>query len=185
MAVSLALASCGGREYVPRPTGYPRIDFPQHSYKVYDGGKCPFTFKYPAYAQVVPDTGAGTEPCWFNIAFPEFNAEIHLSYKDVSSFKNLYEMAEDARTFAYKHTVKAEDIFDSLYVVPQHRTSGVIYQIAGNTASSVQFYASDSSRHYLRGALYFGTHPNKDSLAPVVRFIKADIDTLIGSLQWK
>jgi gliding motility-associated lipoprotein GldD len=115
--------------------------------------------------------------------FPQFNGTIHFTYKPVESFKNLYAMSEDARTFAYKHSVKAEDIYDSVFARPDH-VSGVFYEIQGNTASSLQFYATDSA-HYLRAALYFYTHPNKDSLAPVIRFIHADMDTMLRSLRWR
>lgn len=170
--------------YTPKPTGYPRIDFPPKSYRLFDS-ICPFTFKYPAYARIVMDKSAGSGECWYDITIRQFKAKIHLTYKDVSDAKEFYKMSEDARTFAYKHTVKAEDIVDSPFVRRANRVSGIYYDIAGNTASAIQFYATDSTKHYLRGALYFDTRPNKDSLAPVIRFLHTDIDTLIRSLKWK
>jgi gliding motility-associated lipoprotein GldD len=169
---------------IPKPIGYPRIDFPDHAYKDYSGS-CPFSFRVPQYATVVPDTARGAEPCWFSIYFPKFNARIHMSYKRVASLSNLHDLTEDARTFAYKHTVKAEDIYDSMFYIPSHHVNGITYEIAGNTASSLQFFATDSNAHFLRGALYFFTHPNKDSLSPVIRFIRTDMDTLVRSLRWK
>jgi gliding motility-associated lipoprotein GldD len=183
LAAALLLAACQ-QNYSPKPTGYPRIDFPSKSYRQFDS-LCPFTFKYPAYAVVVPDKSAGASECWLDITFKQFNGKIHLTYKDISSKEEFYKMSEDARTFAYKHTVKAEDIVDSPFVRRAHRVSGIYYDIAGNTASSIQFYATDSAKHYLRGALYFDTRPNKDSLAPVIQFLHTDIDTLIRSLRWK
>ena len=62
---------------------------------------------------------------------------------------------------------------------------GVLYEIKGNAASSVQFYATDSTKHFLRGALYFNTVPNKDSLAPAIQFVEEDIIHLIETLSWK
>ena len=44
---------------------------------------------------------------------------------------------------------------------------------------------TDSVKHYLRGALYFNVEPNKDSLAPVLQFVKEDINVLIESFNWK
>ena len=94
-------------------------------------------------------------------------------------------MAADAHTFAYKHSEKAEDIFDSIYHFRNSHVSGIVWEITGNTASSYQFYATDSTKHYLRGSLYISAHPNKDSLTPVNRFLKMDIDTLLRTLRWK
>ncbi len=178
----LILASCGSNN-VPKPAGYPRIIFPDRAYQNYNS-KCPFSFRYPAYAKVVADSSDANEPCFLDMKFPQFNATVHLTYKPVSSFKNLYAMSEDARTFAYKHTVKAEDIIDSFFTNSKTHVSGIFYDIEGNTASSLQFYATDSQYHYIRAALYFNTHPNKDSLAPVIHFIHADMDTMLRSLRW-
>jgi hypothetical protein len=44
---------------------------------------------------------------------------------------------------------------------------------------------TDSTRNFLRGALYFETEPNKDSLAPVIDFFKKDMDQIINTLKWK
>jgi gliding motility-associated lipoprotein GldD len=181
---SFLLISCTESGYTPKPTGYPRIDLPKKEYTDFNSA-CPFSFRVPKYANVQPDKEKGSEACWYNIDYPQFNAKIHMSYKPVSSFKNFYEMSEDAHTFAYKHTVKAEDIYDSAFYFKPNHTSGYLFSIEGNTASAIQFYATDSSKHYLRGALYFNTKPNKDSLQPVVNFIRADIDTLLKSLRWR
>jgi hypothetical protein len=48
----------------------------------------------------------------------------------------------------------------------------------------VQFFLTDSSRHYLRGALYFNEQPRLDSIQPVLDFVKKDIDVMIRSLRW-
>ena len=180
--LTVLMVSCNSN-YVPKPAGYPRIVFPDHGYQTYNA-RCPFSFRFPVYAKVVVDSNTKDEPCFLDMKFPKFNATIHLTYRPVSSFKNLYAMSEDARTFAYKHTVKAEDIVDSFFTNHKTHVSGIFYDIEGNTASSLQFYATDSANHYLRAALYFNTHPNKDSLAPVIRFIHADMDTMLRSLRW-
>jgi len=49
----------------------------------------------------------------------------------------------------------------------------------------VQFYLTDSTKNYLRAALYFNTQPRLDSIQPVLNFIKKDIDVMIGSFKWK
>jgi gliding motility-associated lipoprotein GldD len=167
----IGLFSCN-QDYLPKPASYPRIDYPAHEYKIYRGD-CPFH-----------SSEAGAPPCWLNVDYKLFNAKLHLSYFDFKTKKELYKMTEDAHGFAYKHSSRAEDISESIFNYGKS-IHGVMYEIEGNTASSVQFYATDSVSHYLRGALYFNTHPKRDSLDPVIRFLQADIDTMLHSLKWK
>lgn len=176
------LVSCT-QDSLPRPTSYPRVDYPVRGYQLYKG-ECPFEFKFPVYAEVKKSTEQGASPCWLNVEFKQFNARLHLSYFDFRGKKELYKMTEDAHGFAYKHSSRAEDISESLFIYCKN-VHGIKYEIEGNTASAIQFYATDSVSHYLRGALYFNTHPNRDSLEPMIQFIQADIDTMLKSLKWK
>jgi gliding motility-associated lipoprotein GldD len=93
-------------------------------------------------------------------------------------------MSEDSRALAYKHTVKAEAINETR-VEGKNKVYGVYYDIEGNTASAIQFVLTDSTKHFLRGALYFYNKPNIDSISPVVQFIQKDIEHLINTFQWK
>jgi gliding motility-associated lipoprotein GldD len=131
----------------------------------------------------VPDTDYIAEPCWINIEFPEFDGKIHISYKAVD--QNLNDFTEDSRTLTYKHTIKADAIKETVYTNPDLEVHGILYDIKGNAASSVQFYLTDSNNHFLRGSLYFNVQPDKDSLAPVVAFFRQDIIHLIESFKWK
>jgi hypothetical protein len=49
----------------------------------------------------------------------------------------------------------------------------------------MQFFTSDSTRHFLRGAVYVNTATQNDSLAPIIDFIKQDALHLVKTLQWK
>ena len=62
---------------------------------------------------------------------------------------------------------------------------GIMYEIKGNAASPFQFFATDSTKHFLRGSMYFNVYPNKDSLAPVFDFVQSDIKHLIETIKWK
>lgn len=168
----------------PKPKGYFRIKFPVKTYQTYQSN-CPFTFDYPVYAQMVADTEKNAKPCWNNLNFPQFNGQLHLTYYDVFSEENYNEMTESARKLAMKHTIKANAIDQKLINYPDRKVYGVYYAIEGNTASSVQFFLTDSSKHYFRGALYFNERPQYDSIQPVVNFIKKDIDRLIETFKWK
>jgi len=180
MAV-MAAGACR-RNYTPKPRGYFRIDLPEHTYREYRSD-CPFSFEFPVYTTLQPDQSRMARPCWFNIVYPEFNGKIHLSYQTVE--KNLEELTEDARTLAYKHSIKADAIGEQLFTHPDKKVYGILYDIKGNAASSVQFFLTDSSRHFIRGALYFNTSPNADSLAPVIRFCREDIIHLIETFSWQ
>lgn len=183
-AMAILLSVSCNETYAPKPRGFFRIDLPEKSYQRYNG-PCPFSFEYPSYAVISPDSSANRQRCWQNISLPQFNATIHLSYHPIQSEKTLNELSEDSRTFAFKHTSKATSIDEARIHDPEKRKFGVYYTIEGNTASFAQFYLTDSTRHYLRAALYFNEEPRADSIKPVLSFIKKDIDVLIKSFNWK
>lgn len=168
----------------PKPKGYFRINFPKKQYRVFNSD-CPFTFEYPVYAQITADSDKNAQPCWNNMNFPQFNGKLHLTYHGVFSEKNYNEMTESARTLAMKHTIKANSIDQRLINYPEKKVYGIYYAIEGNTASSVQFFLTDSAKHYFRGALYFNERPQYDSIQPVVKFLKKDIDRMIETFKWK
>jgi gliding motility-associated lipoprotein GldD len=60
-----------------------------------------------------------------------------------------------------------------------------MFEIEGNAASNLQFYLTDSTHNFIRGALYFYAKPNYDSLAPVIDFLKKDVEHMITTFKWK
>lgn len=181
LALVLLLAACN-RGYTPKPAGYLRIDYPKKAYKLYDAQ--PFlSFEIPTYAYVERDNSPGADPGWFNVVIPDLNGKIHLSYKPVHD--NLGEYISDSRTLAYKHSVKAEGIEESPFIERDQRRFGMVYDLDGDVASAVQFFITDSTRHFLRGSLYFNAPPNRDSLNPVINFLREDIIHMIETTQWK
>lgn len=179
------MAGCkGNQDYSPKPRGYFRIVFPQKAYQEYNTS-CPFTFMYPKYAIIEPDKSAEAKPCWINMQFPQFNGTLHLSYEPITSKKKFDELTEDAHKLAFKHTVKATSIDEGSIYYPDRKIYGIYYTIAGNAASSAQFFLTDSTHHYLRGALYFNSEPRLDSIQPVLNFVKKDMDVLIKTIKWK
>ncbi|RUT73219.1 gliding motility lipoprotein GldD [Ancylomarina longa] len=178
---SFAGISCK-EKYTPKPKGYFRIDLPKKEYQNWDINY-PYSFNKLSISKVVIDKADGAEKYWINIVYPDYKATIHISYKEVHN--NVDQYLEDSRKLAYKHSVKADAIGEQAYSNPQKNVYALIYRIKGNTASSVQFVATDSTKHFLRGALYFREHPNQDSLAPVIKYIDKDMVRLIESLEWK
>lgn len=177
--------ACGlDEESTPKPTGYFRIDLPEKKYTVYDT-TCPFSFKMPVYAEIRSDKRQNAEPCWINLYFDKFKATVHISYKPINNDTNLRSYLNDAYTFVTKHQIKASAIDEKVIRNDSLKVYGIAYRIEGNAASQIQFYLTDSSKHFMRGALYFNAYPNSDSIAPVLDFVARDIDTLISSFRWK
>jgi gliding motility-associated lipoprotein GldD len=176
--------SCDEEEeiYSPKPRGYFRIDMPKKEYALYENS-CPFAFEIPKYAVINRDKHMNAEPCWLNIDFPQFKATIHMSYKKVEN--NIGTYLEDARAFAVKHQIKATGMNESVIIRDSSKVYGLLYDIEGNTASSLQFYLTDSTNHFIRGALYFNASPNTDSLKLVIDFIRQDVIQLIKTTKWK
>ena len=173
---------CGCSEYIPKPRGYFRIDLPEKTYETFNDPAYPYAFEYANIAGVVPKGGT-RDSFWIDIVYPQFNARIYGSYKKVEN--NFQEIAEDSRSFVYKHTVKADAITEQPYMNEEQKVYGILYELKGNTASAIQFILTDSAHHFFRGALYFNVSPNKDSIAPVATFIREDIIRLIETLEWK
>lgn len=186
-AVALfAVAGCNS-PYTPRKKGFFKIDFPEKKYVLFDQPGYPYIFEYPEYARIVKDStffDAKAGDWWINIDIPSLNGTIYISYKPVTR-QNFDSLINDGYKMAYrKHTEISTGIDDSLMVTPNN-VEGIYFSLKGNTATSNQFFVTDSSRHFLRGALYFDATPNEDSLSVVNEFLKQDLKHLINTLRWR
>ena len=170
------------KNYVPRPYAYYRVTIPNHEYKVLYTQGLPYQFEISQLAEIQPREKEG-EKYWIDVVYPLLNAKIHCSYKLVKN--NLYEMTEDARTFAYAHSSRADDINEPYFEHPEKSVYGILYDIKGNVASPIQFFVTDSTRNFFRGALYFENVPNKDSIAPMLDYVREDIIHLMETFEWK
>lgn len=167
----------------PKPRAYYRITFPEHEYEPFDQ-ESPYSFEKPIYADVrTGNLGHLDEKYWYNLFLPSLKGTVHVSYKPIKD--NLFEMLEDSRKLAYKHAIKADAIGERLFISPDKNVYGTLFDIKGDAASPVQFYLTDSLNHFVRGSLYFDAIPNKDSLAPVVEFVKMDIIHMMETFEWK
>ena len=176
------MGSCTS-DYVPKPRGYFRIDLPGKEYRTFDT-TFPYSFEYPVYAAITGDSSSFSQPYWINVVYPAFHAQLHISYLPVHG--NLKQYMEDSRTLVNKHIPKANAISQREFSDQENRVFGLVYNIKGSdAASTLQFYLTDSTANFLRGALYFNLAPNNDSLAPVIDFLKADIEHFINTFRWK
>lgn len=166
----------------PKPKGYFRIDFPEKKYKLYESN-CPYQFEIPVYSEAILNNQKGSEPCWVNLEFKKFNATVYLSYKKVEN--NIAKYLDDSHEFANRHQIKATGLEQIAIQRDSGKVYGLLFDISGNAASSLQFYLTDSTTHFLRGSLYFNSVPNVDSLKIVIDFLKTDILHLIQTTSWK
>ena len=182
-----ACVACGNVS-VPKPRGYFRIAVPDTSYVDFQSSilnyqspitNYPYTFDLSRNAVVHPRS---EEPYWIDIYYPAFDATIHCSYKPVRH--NLRELTNDALDFVYRNASFANAIPESGYEHPEADVYGVLFDLEGNTASSCQFFVTDSTQHFFRASVYCNCLPNADSLAPVYDYLRTDVIRMVESFEW-
>ena len=186
LLILAGIPSCNS-PYTPKRRGYFRIDFPAHQYQPFDRPGYPYSFDYPLYANVLKDSSffdtTPENPYWINVDFPSLAARIYISYKQIGPNK-FEKLVDDAFKMTLKHSVKASAIDQSIIHTP-NGVSGVFFHVGGNAATAQQFFLTDSTRNFLRGALYFNAPPNEDSLGVVINFLQVDLQHLINTFKWK
>jgi gliding motility-associated lipoprotein GldD len=182
-AYFLSLFSCT-TDYQPKPKGYNRLVLPKTEYQLLPD-TLPYQFEYSKHAKLLKDTSWISERHWVEIYYPELKANIHITYKQVRGKEAvLKELLNDAYNLTSKQQIKANAIDELITKTPSGKTA-VIAEIAGEVPSQFQFTMTDSSRNFLRGALYFNTRVQNDSLAPAIEFMKKETLHLINTVQWK
>lgn len=185
-AAIFSILSCNS-DPEPRPKGYFRIQLPEKKYELFNRPEYPYSFEYPAYAQVIKDStffdDVAENPYWINLSFPQFDAKIHISYKNITDAASLQKLVDDAFSLTGKHSIKANAI-DELPIQGADHANGFLFDVGGNAATGKQFYLTDSTRNFIRGALYFNATPNYDSIKPVEDFLYRDIEHFIKTFRW-
>lgn len=185
----LLMAACRPETYMPKPRGYFKVDLPEKSYRHFSEAGFPYEFDYPAYGRPNRDTiMAGTRPenpYWMNIDFPDMGARIYISYKQIEGQETFEKLLNDAHELSYTAHGKRADYINTPSFNNGHGVRGVFYTVGGNAATRYQFFATDSVKHFVRGALYFDVAPNVDSLLPVNDFLKKDMEHMIETMRWK
>ena len=185
----ICIASCRPPVYPPKPPGYFKIDTPaQHTYRLFDKPGYPYTFEYPTYARVEKDTVFVSEhadnPYWINIYYPCLGGVLNITYKEINKKQPLSYLVAKAYQLSFFHHEKA-DYLANTFFNNGAGVSGVIYSLGGDAASKYQFTATDSVKHFMRGALYFDVTPNSDSLKPAYQFLERDILHMLYTMRWR
>lgn len=210
----LLLVACHSNDYTPKPTAYLRIDLPEHHYWLVDtlprevegqplssitlpflfeANECSeLTLKKPR--QVVTFKGDGSvrpdrlkyDEVWLDLGYPQWDGVVFLTYRRLPAPDSLRAQVDESIRLLEQHYMFTSGIEEQGYEDPEHKVYGTVYYLKGaKVASTCQFWMTDSTRHFLRGALFLNTTPNNDSLAPVIDYMQADIEHLIETLRWR
>lgn len=184
----LVITGCNDEQFIPKPRGYFKIELPEKKYQLFDRTGYPYQFEMPVYASIEKDSmffDQKTEnPWWININMASLNAKVYISYKEIGGKNTLINLLNDSYNMSHYHSKKANYINEKDAFNTQNNVHGLFYDVGGNAASALQFFATDSVKHFIRGALYFNSTPNVDSLKPLNDFIRTDIEHLVNTLKW-
>lgn len=180
--ILLLIIGCRG-DFSPKPKGFNRFIFPEHAYQTLPD-TFPYFFEYSAHARLLPDTAGLIGKHWVEVHYPDYKATIHITYKPVNHNPELLkEYLKDAYVLTAKHQIKAYGIDEIITITPKGKTA-VLAELEGEVPSQFQFFTTDSTHHFLRGALYFFTQVQNDSLAPAIDYIKKDMVHMLNTLEW-
>ena len=180
--LAVGLYSCESN-WLPKPPGYNRIDLPKHEYQRLEQGY-PYQLDFSTYSRVEADSFNLNEKEWINLNYPDFGAKVHLTYKKIDQNTDFKILSNDAFNLTAKHQIKAYGIEEAILLTP-NGYSAVVAELTGEVPTQFQFFVTDSTSHFLRGAVYFNTALKNDSLAPIIEFIKIDMAHLINSVNFE
>lgn len=178
--------SCSKKEerYVPKPKGFNRVDLPPHAYQKLTQLH-PYTFEMSKFAEALPDTFRTAGKDWIFINYPQFKANIQITYKEIGNNPALLKSyIDDSYKLASKHQIRASAIQEQRVLSKTGKTA-ILFKIEGDVPSPYQFYTTDSTKHFMRGAIYFPTATKNDSLAPVIDYLHKDMIQLLNTLNWR
>ena len=178
----IVLSSCQ-QSSIPKPYGYIRLTMPDTCYADAVPKGYPYRFDVSCHAEVRPVSDEQGGQYWIDLHYPALNATVHCSYQPVRG--NLRELTDDAIRFVYRHSSHASSIPEQGFVHAEARVYGVLFDLEGNTASSMQFFVTDSVRHFFRAAAYCDCVPNADSLAPIYDYLHKDVVRMVESFEWR
>ena len=178
IGIVLLATSCHGGS-TPRPNGYFRIDAYPSSYSPISLGNISIQINDSAQC-IIPSMHCGKDRHWLNVVYPRYNATIYLSYIPLRN--NLDRLMSESIELVYRQNVNTEQVEAITYENSESEVYATLFTLSAESATPIQFIATDSSQYLLRGALYFDTPVKSDSVAPSLHYIENDIMYLIESI---
>ncbi len=173
--------------YTPKPLGLNAIELPEQVYKLWDNASKPYLFEINKVAEVNDYTTPLIKKSdhYVTVDYPTLGGKCYLTYKAVhNNLDTLNSLIMNSFRLADGHNVKATGI-DSEVISREKGRYAISIILEGEVSSQYQFYVHDSTNHFIRGALYFETATKNDSLAPVIDYVKKDINHIIKTIEWR
>ncbi len=177
IVLALTTLACQ-QEVKPKPKGELRLEYPLPKYQLLQNN-CPYTFEYSDFAKLLD----AKRECWYNLRYPKMDANVYITYFPVHN--DLDAQIKEVETMVYRHTIKASAIETKSFSYPEKRVFGNFYELKGESASNIQIFITDSTKHFVTANLYFNTRPKPDSLAPAINYIKQDLLHMVDTFKWK
>ena len=168
--------------WLPKPPGYNRIELPRHEYQRLEEGY-PYQLDFSTHSRVEADSFNLGEKEWINLNYKKFGAKVHLTYKKIDQSTDFKTLSNDAFNLTAKHQIKAYGIEEAILLTPNGYVA-VVAELSGEVPTQFQFFVTDSTSNFLRGAVYFNSALKNDSLAPIIEYIKLDMAHLINSVNF-
>jgi len=170
------IIGCKKDSVIPKPNAQLRLEYNQGMPALLQTDA--FTFQYNKLA-----TAKAQSNLAYTLEYSELRGNIFLSYEKVDN--DIKKLIYSAKKLSYEHAAKADNIIEQPYVNKEDNVYGALFVVEGNAASQVQFYATDSTNHFLTGSVYFHIKPNYDSILPAATYLQNDIRGIMESLRWK
>ena len=139
---------------------------------------------FSTHSRVEADSFNLGEKEWINLNYKEFGAKVHLTYKKIDQSTDFKTLSNDAFNLTAKHQIKAYGIEEAILLTPNGYVA-VVAELSGEVPTQFQFFVTDSTSNFLRGAVYFNSALKNDSLAPIIEYIKLDMAHLINSVNFE
>ncbi len=166
---------------VPKPKAFLTLDYPPAIYETVKIN-LPWTFDKNEFSELEVSK-KNNQIEGVNLNYKPLNAVIFMSYKPVKN--NFKDLVQSSLAITQQHAKVAHGVSEKEFQNGNKKVYGKIYDLSGPVASQIQFYASDSTNHFLSGAVYFNIKPNYDSIFPATRYLQKDIVRLMESLEWE
>ena len=185
-SVTICFWSCEPT-FTPKPVGFNSINLPDHIYKLWDDSTKPYSFEQNNIS-VVQDyitPAIKKEDKYIIVDYPTLGGKCYLTYKQIhNNIDTLNSLIMNSFRLADGHNVKASGIDSEVISMEKNRYATSII-LEGEVSSQYQFYLHDSTNNFIRAALYFETATKNDSLAPVIDYVKEDMNHIIKTIEWK
>ena len=174
--IAVLLLGCQEEAVLPKPSAELRLEYPKAKLGKLETDQ--FEFHFNELARIKDKNSHS-----LTLDYPEMKGALFINYRKVDG--NLEKLLTDAQRFSYEHAVKADGIQPYPFANPDNGVYGMLFDVTGDAASQAQFYATDSTEHFVSGSLYFYAKPNYDSIYPAAVYMQNDIRTIMETLRWK